>query len=147
MSDSEWGRGIIGGESRLFPSPPPMQVDIVKPSAVKNTMHTAAAVLGLGLAGYCAMKVRQAHQRRARQPHRLKLMAGGRPMAIPTADASDDEERATTKLHIEVSATDRCALKISMGSISTMEDLQELVAEVRDVAGYVDGHLIAPHGH
>ena len=147
MSDSEWGRGIIGGESRLFPSPPPMQVDIVKPSAVKNTMHTAAVVLGLGLAGYCAMKVRQAHQRRARQPHRLKLMAGGRPMAIPTADASDDEERATTKLHIEVSATDRCALKISMGSISTMEDLQELVAEVREVAGYVEGHLIAPHGH
>jgi hypothetical protein len=68
-------------------------------------------------------------------------------MAIPTADASDDEERATTKLHIEVSATDRCALKISMGSISTMEDLQELVAEVREVAGYVEGHLIAPHGH
>ena len=36
----------------------------------------------------------------------------------------------------QVSATERCALKISMGSIGTMEDLQELVAEVCEEAGY-----------
>ena len=36
----------------------------------------------------------------------------------------------TTKLHIEISASERTSLKISLEGISTMEELQELVAEV-----------------
>ena len=37
----------------------------------------------------------------------------------------------TTKLHIEISASERTSLKISLEGITCMEELQELVAEVR----------------
>lgn len=42
----------------------------------------------------------------------------------------------TTKLHLEISEQERCALKISLDSIDTMADLQEMVAEVCEEAGY-----------
>ena len=42
----------------------------------------------------------------------------------------------TTKLHIEISASERTSLKISLEGISTMEELQELVAEVSLGDGY-----------
>jgi len=51
-------------------------------------------------------------------------------------EADEEEPERTTKLHIDVSDSERCALRISMGSINSMEDLQELVAEVCEEAGY-----------
>ena len=57
--------------------------------------------------------------------------------ASPCAACTDEEApTATTKLHIEVSPEERCALKISMDAVECMEDLQDLVAEVCDEAGY-----------
>ena len=54
---------------------------------------------------------------------------------MPMVEA-DEEQSATTKLYIEATPGERTALKISMRSIDCMEDLQELVAEVCDEAGY-----------
>jgi len=144
ISESEWGRGIIGATAVSPPAPPPFRNTATQTDKGSTTATAAAAILGLGIAGYLGMRLVSHIKDQARDPRR-KLpplakgvhLAGGRPMPIPNAEqGTSDEEEATTKLHIEVSPEERCALRISMGSITNMGDLQELVAEVCEEAGY-----------
>jgi pyruvate,orthophosphate dikinase len=66
---------------------------------------------------------------------RFVQMFGEVVLGVP----SDDFEHALSQL--------KKARGVKNDTDLSAEDLQELVAEVRDVAGYVEGHLIAPHDH
>ena len=140
------------------PAPPPLVSAHASHSSGSTTVTTAASVLSLGVVGYFALKLINCLQSRSHHPHRLvpPPVGGMKPLAgggfggsihgtrtvesasdMATGDGDDDEYgNATTKLHIEVSETERCALKISMASITNLGDLQELVADVCEEAGF-----------
>lgn len=108
-------------------------------------------VLAVALVAFIVQKLHQKALENRRMPKIPGHVRGGffsgpggqgrhAPVTTTELVGGYDEEDAgeTTKLHIEVSATERCALKISMSEITCMEDLQELVAEVCEEAGYKD---------
>jgi len=110
----------------------------------------ASAVLGLGFVGFVSLQLVKS-VRTSRHPHRLvppppgtrlgsgaKLMGSGSELAALAAQEPSDEEEAITKLHLELTPNDKCSLQISMGSVVSIDDLQELVADVCEEAGYAE---------
>jgi len=149
----EWGRGIVGHVAGPPPSPPPMPDAWLEREKTTSEQTTSLTALGVLCFGAVVLVLRRIVQE-INSPHRRlpkpsaymmggaggKRGRGGRTAGnddamMPMFDA-DEESAPTTKLHIEVSASEKCALKISMSGVSCMEDLQELVAEVCEEAGY-----------
>jgi len=142
--DYEWGRGIIGHIAGPPPSPPPLPdawLAKEKTTSGSTTTVTALGVLCFGAVMFVLRRILKhlnSPHRLIPQPNAYGRRKGGRAAddaMMPMFDA-DEEAAPTTKLHIQVSATERCALKISMGAVHCMEDLQELIAEVCEEAGY-----------
>ena len=119
----------------------------------ETTSVTAMSVLGIMGVVWVGMKI-VAFVRSSRSLPGMPLAAAaqakrragraGGGLRVGPDDGSDplmggdEEAAATTKLHIEVSPGERCALKISLDAVECMEDLQDLVAEVCEEAGYLD---------
>jgi hypothetical protein len=146
QQESEWGRGIIGSMDTPPPSPPPLLEHSEATSSGASTAVTAMGTLSFGMVVLTIMRFVQFLRDPARRLAKLKPKGRGGGLrahgvedgsTVPMMEA-DEESLPTTKLHIEVSPEERCALKISMDGIESMEDLQDLVAEVCDEAGYSD---------
>ena len=142
--ESEWGRGIVGSMDAPPPSPPPVLEHTEATSSGTATMTAGLGTFGFALLILLIMRL----VRILRDPMRFvpkppkagdfKARARGDDGCTQPMMEADEESAATTKLHIEVSPEERCALKISMDTVSDMADLQDLVAEVCDEAGYRD---------
>jgi len=144
---ASWGRGIIGHAEVFSPPPSPPPEEMSK-TTTNYTVGVMAYVATFGIVGYVLRKLMKLRKNNKKLPTLAELQAkGGKRIGAPAAGlrrAIDDIETApitkgggtTTKLHIEISASERTSLKISLEGITCMEELQELVAEVCDEAGF-----------
>ena len=144
--ESEWGRGIIGSMDAPPPSPPPVLDHTEATSSGTATTTTALGTLGFAMVVLLVMRLvrilRDPMRFVPKPPQAKRGGWGGRRAedgcTQPMMEADEESSVATTKLHIEASPEERCALKISMDAVDDMADLQDLVAEVCDEAGYRD---------
>jgi len=150
---SEWGRGIQGRVTLSSPPPMPPPVVVASKTTTRTTIRVffSVAVFGIVVLGLQQLNSILRKNRGSTLPTvigkgGITLVPKPQRRAACLANQSEELEMpitargsgssGTTKLHIEISPSCKTSLKISLEGISTMDELQDLVAEVCEEAGY-----------